>query len=119
MPCACERYREVTEHSGFLLGRRRRYPGLACSRSVRNQGLVSFREAAFSERSGPYPALAIHEKNGVELMVRACLLCGSRLSWPKVGRPRKFCVECVPPGDMAASMRAWRLTNPKSSRVTR
>jgi len=83
------------------------------------QGDDASKAGSFLGGAGSNPALPIHEKNGGSRMSRACLLCGSPIPWQKVGRPRKFCVECVPPGDMAASMRAWRLTNPKSSRVTR
>jgi hypothetical protein len=45
--------------------------------------------------------------------MRKCAACGDALPTKTGrGRPRKFCVGCVPPGTGAAGSRAWRAVNP-------
>jgi hypothetical protein len=49
---------------------------------------------------------------------RTCASCGAALPEHQGrGRPRKFCVDCVPPGTGAAALRAWRAANPEKVRA--
>ena len=46
------------------------------------------------------------------MRLRECPVCGKGLEPQKRGRPRKFCTDCVPPGQGKEATRAWRAVNP-------
>jgi hypothetical protein len=45
---------------------------------------------------------------------RACQACGGPLPEQHRGRPRRYCLTCIPPGSKAEQAAAWRALNPEA-----